>query len=277
MSPVSPQNKIIVCFEKKYQDEIKTASGISFFKDTTFAPEWNATLTGRVESVPRRITIPGIRPEVEPGDEIAFSYWVVENKYPRPDSDDTFWEDSEPSSYNKHYTNKLKQSLSIQFMSKREAVGLFLDQSDELIEGCHGSPAKVEKWMSGFHFVRGDDMIYTNLLHHEDQEFWMVDYQEAIAVKREGKIIMIGGNVLLEPQEEHFTYEMDHERHLHLMAKIEYGVSTIAHIGKPLANSPDLYLWPGDRVHFNQRYVQKYEVWGKHYLLIPQNRILGQE
>jgi co-chaperonin GroES (HSP10) len=277
MHPVSAKNKIIVCFDKKYQDEIVTPSGITFFKDTSYSPEWNVTVTGRVVSVPHKITIPGMTEEVQVGDELAFSYWVIQDKQERPVEDQTFSENTETPSQNKHFTNRLKQTLSVTYINKRQAVGLYLDNFDEWLGGCQGTPAMVESWMvKNFAFTSTQEMIYTNLLLHDNKEYWMVDYTEAIAVKRNGNIIMVGGNVLLEPQVEHMKYEMDAEKHLHLIAKTEYSSSKVVSIGKPLANSPDLNLKSGDKVHFNQAYVQKYTLWGENYLVITQDRILGQ-
>lgn len=41
-----------------------------------------------------------------------------------------------------------------------------------------------------------------NLLEYEGKEYWMVDYYNAIAVVRDGKIIPVGSYILIEPQEE---------------------------------------------------------------------------
>jgi co-chaperonin GroES (HSP10) len=277
MYPISPRNKLVVCFDKKYQDEIVTPSGITFYKDTTFSPEWNVTVTGKVISVPQKLTIQGMTNEVQVGDELAFSYWVIEDRVPRPQDDDTFSENTETASHNKLFSNRLKEELKVTYLTKREAVGIYTNKNNDLIGGCQGTPQTVEGWLvKNFKFSRPDDMVFANLIWHEDTEFWLVDYQEALAVKRDGNIIMLGGNVLMETQEEHFTYEMNHDMHLHLVAKTEYGASKVISIGKNLSNSPDLGIVAGDTVRFNQSYVQKYELWGKNYLLIPQSRILGR-
>lgn len=44
-----------------------------------------------------------------------------------------------------------------------------------------------------------------NLIEHEGEEYWGVDYYNAIAVVRDGKIIPVGSYILIEPQEEEIT------------------------------------------------------------------------
>lgn len=44
-----------------------------------------------------------------------------------------------------------------------------------------------------------------NLIEHEGEEYWAVDYYNAIAVVRDGKIIPVGSYILIEPQVEEIT------------------------------------------------------------------------
>ncbi|MEJ7914096.1 MAG: hypothetical protein WKF70_13130 [Chitinophagaceae bacterium] len=290
MQPISPLNKILVQFDKKYQDEIITESGLILYKDTSYNPEWNVTVTGKVISVPPKlvsernvetgqINFGEIRhkifPDVRPGDELFFSYLVVHDKEVETDSD-AFQEQTEPASKNKVFLNGKKEKLSIQYLSKRLVVGIWAKANGDLIAGSQGTPKETEKWMLQFKFAGDDQTIYKNLLWHEEEDYWMVDYLEAIAVKRGEEIIMIAGNVLMEPQEEKLYYERGPDSVLHLVPKIDKGVSTVVAVGKPLSDEPDLGIKAGDKIRFIQRHVQKYELWDKQYLLIDQRSILGK-
>ncbi len=73
--------KIIVSVEKQFNDEVTTDSGIKFYKDTTYKPEWNVVSHGKVEAIARRVpkdfTVDGFYNTVEVGDTLYFHYLVV--------------------------------------------------------------------------------------------------------------------------------------------------------------------------------------------------------
>jgi co-chaperonin GroES (HSP10) len=79
--PVCPVDFLIVKLDKKFQDEIITPGGIKLFLATEFEPGENATITGKVVSVPRAMSdseeMRNIEPDVQPGDELIFSYLIV--------------------------------------------------------------------------------------------------------------------------------------------------------------------------------------------------------
>lgn len=90
MIPTSPLNYIFVKM-KAYDDEIKTKSGVTLYKDTTYNPEWNATISAEALSIP--LSVRQYRPEekgglvsmetkgltefVKKGDIVLFRYMVV--------------------------------------------------------------------------------------------------------------------------------------------------------------------------------------------------------
>ena len=127
-------NRIFVQIEKKFQDEIATDSGITFYKDTTFNPEENSTVSGVVVSTPMVVDTVNVDPDfkhnVLPGDKIYFNFNVV------------------------------------------------LDND--------------------------------NLIVHDGQEYWIVDYWSAIAVVRDGQIIPVGSYILIDPLMEETTSSIIH-------------------------------------------------------------------
>lgn len=120
--------KIIVSVEKQFNDEVTTDSGIKFYKDTTYKPEWNVVSSGKVEAIARRVpkdfTVDGFYNTVEVGDKLYFHYLVV---------------------------------------------------MDE------------------------DNRIDTNL--------YLVDYFQALATVRDGKIYPVGEHILIEPLDEEVTHD----------------------------------------------------------------------
>jgi co-chaperonin GroES (HSP10) len=70
--------KFLVQLEKAYMDEVQTKSGIVLYRDTSFHPEFYAQTNGVVTRVPKFNDI-----DVTEGDQIYFSYQVIEDKIQR--------------------------------------------------------------------------------------------------------------------------------------------------------------------------------------------------
>jgi len=73
---------IVVRVKEKYQDKIKTESGIELYKDPTFRPEHHVTTDGECVAIPERLSTQyfgneGIVPEVRVGDQVYFDYLTV--------------------------------------------------------------------------------------------------------------------------------------------------------------------------------------------------------
>lgn len=286
--PKSPVNTILVQIEKKYEDEIITGSGIKFYKDTSYNPEWNVTATGKVISVPARLSdrvteagtfVAGdsptqIIPDVQVGDELFFGYNVIEDK-DYINSPDAFREveDSQATMF----SNSKKEQLRLQKISKNLAICIWTDAQNNRLGGIQGKPDECIKWLQqNFTFAGDDNLVYKNLLPYDGQDYWMVNYLEAKGVKRDGEIIMLAGNVLCEAPEESTGFELDENKLLHTVKKVDKSVLTVVATGKPLKNEPEIEIKPGDRIKVNATHVQKYTVWGKEYAMIDQRSIFGK-
>lgn len=85
-------NTFIVKIDKKFEDEIKTESGLVLYKDTTFKPEENSATRGVVVSAPDTIfNVGGVKGvyDVREGDILYFHYGVVLDDY--NDLGDNLW------------------------------------------------------------------------------------------------------------------------------------------------------------------------------------------
>lgn len=288
--PKSPVDRILVQVDKKFEDEIVTESGIKFYKDVSFNPEWNVTVTGKVVSAPSKISrteigldgsfIPDrhrsrLHDEVKEGDELFFSYAVITDKDVKKDSA-SFTEQTPESAVNRVWTNGLKETLSLKMLTKKFGVAIWKNDKDELLGGQQGSPSEIERWVSQFKFDQDGETVYRNLLATDDAEYWMVDYLEAIAVKRGDDIIMLNGMVLCEPQLMEHEYKVGEDKGLYLAPKKLNGELKVVAVGKPLKDEPELGLTPGDKIKVIQPHVQQYELWGEKYTLIDQRSILGK-
>lgn len=290
MTPVSPENNIIIQIDSKFQDTIETKSGVLLYKDTSYEPGWNATVDGKVVSVPNKVTFGSgksfdrwrglIVPEVLPGDHLLFSYMVITDM-DMPRNPEHFFP-HENSGWRLEWRNFAGDKLIMTRLPDRTVVGQHLDKYDEMISpGRSGTGKEVEKWMSdNFKLGRDDDAVYANLMWiNPEHQFWLVDYIFAIAFKRDGELRMIGGNILLEPLEEDRGEYFGGSKIIvpeHLRKVTREGVAKVVSIGAPLKNQKPIDLKAGDTVRFDKRFAEKYKFFGKDYLLIKNRRALAK-
>jgi len=78
---MKPIYKIFVTIEKRFQDEVKTESGIVFYKETSFRPEENSTIFGDVVGVPDKydhsMGTEDFKANVQVGDKLYFNFLVT--------------------------------------------------------------------------------------------------------------------------------------------------------------------------------------------------------
>lgn len=279
--PRTISDKILVQIDKKYQDEIVTESGVKFYKDASFNPEWNVTVTGKVVAVPKRISKTDpfkarLHAEVMPGDELFFSYAVVETKEVRKDGE-SFTEQTLDNATNRVWTNGKQQTLHMKLLTRRIAVAMWSEKNGDIKEGYQGTPDECERWLTqNFKFDQDGDMVYKNLLLTDEGEFWMVDYLEVIAIKRKGVVIMLNGYVLCEPQSEENEFKIGEDGILFNAPKKPDGALKVLATGRPIKGEPDLCIYPGDMIKANQTHVQQYELWYGKYSLVDQRSIVGK-
>ena len=292
-SPICLQNNILVELPKAFQDELVTSNGMKFYQDTTFRPEWNVTLQGKVTSIPQKITQgdgnihsfdpdrPRIRPIVKVGDELFFSYTVVMKRSQTDNAGDIF---TREDPINPYTTTWLSYSglrmIRVYLMNNKWEIGLLDTKTKTWIDKLVGGEGEVESFMGKYMPTENVGFNYKNLLPHDGKDYWMVDYAYAIAIKRaEGVFDMIGDYVLVEPIREPFrgthqgvieVYEIEQDKDHRAIGKVLY-------IGEPLAGDTKLSVKPNDIICSDIRYVQKYEIDGKDYWVIRQKHIYGKQ
>jgi len=105
-----------------------------------------------------------------------------------------------------------------------------------------------------------DTPVYRNLITHEGQEYWKVDIGEIFCkISGSGKIEMITDNVLLEPYADPAT------------GKKTDNMGVVK--AKP-QNIKSIHM--GDVVCFEDRFIQRYNIFGSEHLIIPSRRILAK-
>lgn len=274
---VSP-NHILLQVDKALNDEILLEGGIKLYLDPTFRPEWNATVTGKVVSKP-------IHPKGENkkaiaalkvGDEVAFSYRVISDiEY--GSSSDLFNPTTEGSDYYKIFANAKGEHLTIVAMPNGNMppiwAACYNDKFGNLVDGTQGNESDVERWMAQFKFGNVQDGKFKNLFEEDGKDYWKSQECDVLAVKNGDDILPTSDLLICKPIEIDLT-----TRH-NLMNGVSLPPMTIAarlyDRATLLHDAEDMGLKKGDVVSTQEQYIQKYDLWGKPYFLIPKRHIYG--
>lgn len=289
--PTCIQNNILVELEKSFQDELVSESGIKFYQDTTFRPEWNTTVLGRVASVPKRLTLGGGNDSIDPdrerisqivkaGDEIVFSYLVIMNRKQTDNVGEMFTRESPLDPFTTVWSNpKGQQIVRIYLKNNKYEIGLFDINTRTWVDRVKGGEREMESFMGKYMPTENVGFNYKNLLPYNDKDYWIVDYSNAIAIKRaEGVFEMIGDFTIVDP-----ISEPNRKTHDGLIEIFNVEQSTdykaigkLISIGTPLDGDRQLSVKPNDIICADIRYVQKYSIDGKDYWIIKQKHIYGK-
>ena len=285
-------NNILVELPKAFQDEIITDGGLTLFKDTTFRPEWNVTISGKVASVPDRLTIgdggnhsfyperPDINTIVKVGDEIIFSYIVVMNRVITDNVGEVFERDKPIDPFITTWTNSDRLRIFRVYLNgDKWECGLFDLKTKKWIDRVRGGEATSEAFISKYMVSENYGYAYKNMLPYGGHDYWKVDYINAIAVKKkDGSFDMIGDYVLVEPIREPRRGLEQGLIEVHVIAQEEDYKATgrIISIGEPLKGQPKLSAKPNDTIYTDIRYVEKYEIDGHDYWVVRQKYLLAK-
>lgn len=290
-APTCIVNKIVVEFDKKFQDELILDSGMKFYQDTTFRPEWNVTVKGKVVSVPMKLTTgggldtidpdrPRIRPIVRPGDEIIFSYLVVMKRGQTDNVGEIFTKETPTNPYTTVWSNPNGlQIVRVYLKNNKYEVGLFDTNTRIWVDRIKGGEGDVEGFMGKYMPTENHGFNYSNLLPYDGKDYWMVDYPNAIAIKRvEGVFDMIGDYALVEPisEPDRRTYQGVIETYEIEQSTDYKTIGKLLSIGEPLTGDPKLSVKPNDIICTDIRYVMKYEIDRKDYWIVRQKHLYGK-
>lgn len=271
---VSP-NHILVTVDKALNDEILLEGGLKLYLDPTYSPEWNATVTGKVAAKPLHAKSKSIE-TLHIGDEVAFSYRVISDM--GFDSGETlFSATSEGSDYYKTFSNPKGEQITKMALPNGNMppiwVGCYNDKFGNLVDGTQGNDSEVDRWMAQFQFGSVQSGTFKNLFEEAGQDYWKADPIDVFAVKRGEDILPTSDLLICKPIEIDLT-----TRH-NLMNGVSLPPMTIAarlyDRATVLHDDAELGLKKGDIVSTQEQYIQKYDLWGKPYFLIPKRQVYG--
>lgn len=123
-----------------------------------------------------------------------------------------------------------------------------------------------------FKMLSKTEKTYKNRIWYNGEEFWSCDIQKIFAVIRDGKIIMVNGYVMLtdfKPPKIILSQANSKARSAQK--------SEIMHIGSSREGDNPISAQTGDTVYFDPNLAAKYQINGKPFRIIQQNKLLGKE
>lgn len=115
------------------------------------------------------------------------------------------------------------------------------------------------------------DRSFKNLIWYSGKEYWLCDIQKVFGIIRDGEIKMINGYVMLTDFEPKKIVLPAHMRNVRGTQQSE-----IMHIGSSKVNEKPINAIQGDNVFFNPILAAKYQIKGKPFRIIQQEKILGK-
>jgi len=252
-------------------------SGIELYLDATYNPEWNATCIGTVAATPAhpKGEFKEIPQQLKKGDKVFFSYRVVSDR--SHTSEKGFYRmTDEHNEYFRRFTNTKGEWVTVVAYEGhigKNWVGTHVDGRGELISGVQDTNERtIDRWLSQFQIGDHSSMKYNNLYEIEGNHYWKCNYQDVFAKEVDGKLEAIGNRCLLKPIEYKLTNAEKERAGIirTLDAKIR-----LYDRAELLSGGEDLGFKKGDVVGFEQKYLEKYDVFGKQVFLIKKNRING--
>ncbi len=113
---------------------------------------------------------------------------------------------------------------------------------------------------------------YKNAFFYDAKEYWLCDIQKLFGVIRDGEIRMVNGYVMLADFNPATIFLPTSARKIRKAQPSE-----IMHIGTPKQNMESLDAKPGETVYFNPNLAAKYQIKGKPFRILQQEKILGKE
>lgn len=268
----NPLTGILVSIDRAFQDELTTPSGLKLFLDGSYRKNFTATVTGKISALPitaKSAEHKKILRQLSIGDEVAFTYKVVADIDYVPDGGQ-FMPTTEGNDRQREWISGYGEKLHVYCLRNPKTwsdiwIGYYLDRYNQHVDGVQGDQEEVERWLSQFPIGKTDRYTHTNLFNLNGKNYWKCELDQIIAKKVKNAPVSVSNRVICSPVEE--AVPLDIKMHLVKFgedAKIRYQDRA-----KVISGHTNLKgVKRGDTVMFPERFVEKYELWGKEYYLI---------
>lgn len=272
-NPVPIGGNFLLSIDKALVDEISTESGFKLYLAPEYNFETNVSVAGKVAVLPKNA-----KGDLKEGDEVVFSYHVVSNRS-FPNTSELFVPISEGGKYIKIWMNGKGEKLRM--MAHQGAIsifwtGTFFDKNGQFVQekSFQGTEEQVERWAhTNFKFGDCENFTYKNLFTINEKDYWKCSYENIFAKKVGDEIVSIGDRVICEIMDVPVSEKELKKAGILIPAskvKLRYYDR-----GKVISGGESIGLSKGDIVSFDEKYCEKYSLWGKDYFIIKIRRVEG--
>lgn len=252
---------VLMRTDSLYDEQITMPSGLKVFTDVTYRPERHMRIYGTVVQTP---VLMGMTPIAQVGS--GFPGYGAIRKYKNHDMDS-------PS----HAFYKIGGTMGYKFMS---------DIADEVKIG--------DKVYFKWRVIQTKGNLMAKSSGANPEYIFKVPYDQIICVVRDGKVIPIGSNTLIDPNKESFeetlvpTYyknpdaqgnRVQKPKDQWIMKKVfpenKERQGTIMHVGTPLLGD-DNDLNVGDQVLYKINLRNMFKIEGNDYIVLRQDKLIAK-
>lgn len=256
---------LLIMVDSKFDDVMFTYKDekgnlCKFYKVPERNLNWDVTVTGVAASDNAKLG-------VMTGDEVVFSYQVISDRKWH-DADQIFQKTIETEGIMTEWTDgsgAMIRKIKSPFPGKWDAFAL--DRKGKLLGRASGSEDVCERFLAQFNFsnVKGR---FVNLFEVDGKDLWRAKNEYVLGVKRDGKIHLFHDMVLVKQIYTDLTTRAE----LSSGIKLPQNYIQMKHKDMGMVVSGEN---EGCIISFEDRYAQKYKLWGEDYLLVRKNRVFG--
>jgi co-chaperonin GroES (HSP10) len=264
-------NSVLLKLKEPVKTVIETETGFKLELAGNFNIEWNVTVQGVIESLPKNSPYLG---EIKKGDEVCFSYFIVNDR--SFDTDVDMFNPSIESNYMQQFIDGRGARINIIAVPgiiTKKWVCSYIDENGNFVHGFEGTESEMERWKSQYKFGSVQKFKFENLIDYNSEHYWRCDNQFLFAKIVDGKLVSLGDRVILTP----IDIDVPKETLTAMGIKIP-DTSVQARLSDRAmvySGGERMGIKQGDTVGFDPRFVEKYEFNNKQYFLLREDRVLG--
>lgn len=271
---MKPINEYLIELDSALIETIKSKGGVEFYIAAEFAFEWNVSVTGRVVAIPENGRLRN--EHIKLNDEVAISYMVVNDR--KFIADRHIFKPYIDEAYHKQYYNGKGEWLRITGLNLPNGkvlwVGTYTNKFHKLIDGCEGTETDMNHWLSQFPMSNAKNFVFKNLVIIDGKEYWKVEKELIFAKKLKNRLFSCSEYILCKPILLDLTQRISIMKGIHLADQSimtrYFDRATVVSGGSEFGIKKD------DIISFEEKYVNKYMLFGEEYFLIKDSRVLGK-
>lgn len=271
---MKPINDYLIELSQPLIDKIKTEGGVEFYIAPEMNFEWNVSVTGKIVAIPENGKLRN--DHIKVNDEVAISYMVVnERKFT---GDRHIFKPFIDIQYHKQYYNGKGEWLRITGLvlpgGKALWVGTYTDKNHKLIDGVEGSNTDMDRWLSQFPMSNSKNFVFKNLVVIDGKEYWKVDKELIFAKKLKNRLFSCSEYILCKPILLDLTQRISIMKGIHLAQQSI--MTRYVDRATVVSGGAELGINKDDIISFEEKYINKYTLFGEEYFLIKDTRVNGK-